>query len=539
LVLLTASLYGLGPGLLVAGLDVGIASIRTTRHKFHRAYSIAAAVISLTLAFSLVRFWFPYFGNISQGGFLSFRQLLPPLAFLTISHFLMQTGLIAGAVAYLENENVWGCWRRGFWWVSLSYLVAGSMAALLYELIGLLGLAALFCCAPILGLLYFMHHLSLKSFQAQERHLAQLEAALGETSAARRDWELTFEAMTDGLIIFDQDRVVTRANSQALRMLELDLASIAGRSCCAVFRHINNEWCLLHQDFGAGRTGEVQLETRTEAGRDLLVSVSLFQPTAEAHEILVVMHDITERKRAEEAVRESQKRYRDLVENSQGLILICTHDLEGVLLSINPAAAHLLGYEPAEMIGRDMSDFVAPGAQREFNLYLKRIHERPTDSGLLRVITRDGEERTWTYRNSRYQGTALYVMLHAQDITDRMRAEAALRRAHDELELRVQERTGDLAVANEALQTEIAERNRAEEALRRSEEHFRSRIENASDLITVLEPDGTIRYESPSVERVLGYQPEEMVGKNAFDYIHPDDLEDVANVPVARAALPP
>ncbi len=72
---------------------------------------------------------------------------------------------------------------------------------------------------------------------------------------------------------------------------------------------------------------------------------------------------------------------------------------------------------------------------------------------------------------------------------------------------------------------DITQRKRAEEKLRQSEERFRSLIQNASDLITVLEEDGTIRYESPTIERILGYRTEERLGKNAFDYLHPDDEE--------------
>lgn len=65
------------------------------------------------------------------------------------------------------------------------------------------------------------------------------------------------------------------------------------------------------------------------------------------------------------------------------------------------------------------------------------------------------------------------------------------------------------------------------ESLRYNEEHFRTLIENASDVITTMDADGTIRYESPSVWRVLGYQPDEPIGKNAFELIHPDDVTRV------------
>jgi len=82
------------------------------------------------------------------------------------------------------------------------------------------------------------------------------------------------------------------------------------------------------------------------------------------------------------------------------------------------------------------------------------------------------------------------------------------------------------AVAN-VLATAI-DRAHAEEALRRSEEHFRSLIENASDIVTIVGENGVFRYASPSVERVLGYAPRELLEHNAFDYVHPDDIPVVA-----------
>jgi len=72
------------------------------------------------------------------------------------------------------------------------------------------------------------------------------------------------------------------------------------------------------------------------------------------------------------------------------------------------------------------------------------------------------------------------------------------------------------------------ERKRADEALREQERHFRSLIENASDIIVIIDEEANFHYASPSIERILGYRPEELEGGNAFDYIHPDDVPAVA-----------
>ncbi len=123
---------------------------------------------------------------------------------------------------------------------------------------------------------------------------------------------------------------------------------------------------------------------------------------------------------------------------------------------------------------------------------------------------------------SRLKATALAVV--AGDLEARAPATGPLELAH--LGTSLNRMTESLLDASKRRELE-AERERAYAQLRQSEEYFRSLIENASDIITVLESDGAIRYTSPSVQRVLGYQPEELRGKNAFDFIHPDDLPDV------------
>ncbi|HZI22598.1 MAG TPA: PAS domain S-box protein [Gemmatimonadales bacterium] len=92
------------------------------------------------------------------------------------------------------------------------------------------------------------------------------------------------------------------------------------------------------------------------------------------------------------------------------------------------------------------------------------------------------------------------------------------------------------AIAN-VLATAI-DRGRTEDALRRSEEHFRSLIENASDIVTIVGENGVFRYASPSVERVLGYAPLDLLERSAFDYVHVDDIPRVGEA-LARAIQQP
>jgi PAS domain S-box-containing protein len=76
-----------------------------------------------------------------------------------------------------------------------------------------------------------------------------------------------------------------------------------------------------------------------------------------------------------------------------------------------------------------------------------------------------------------------------------------------------------------AIVREITERKRIEETLRESEARFHALVHNALDIVMVTDAEGTIRYVSSSVERVLGYRPEEQIGTNAAEYVHPEDLE--------------
>ncbi len=115
------------------------------------------------------------------------------------------------------------------------------------------------------------------------------------------------------------------------------------------------------------------------------------------------------------------------------------------------------------------------------------------------------------------------------EIVVRKKVEEELQKHRDHLEVLVKERTADWERANVQLQEEMAARTVAEDLRRQSEVYFRSLIENALDLITVLDSSGKILFESPSVERLLGYRRDELIGELVFEYLHPDDRPAAQN----------
>jgi PAS domain S-box-containing protein len=152
-----------------------------------------------------------------------------------------------------------------------------------------------------------------------------------------------------------------------------------------------------------------------------------------------VVRDITDRKKSEAAVRESEDRYRDLVEHSEDLV--CTHDLNGRMLSMNPASARLLGYEVAELQNMPMRELIAPEFRKEFDHYLDTIKTQGGAQGFLCVLTKDGRRRIWEYRNTlRTEGVANPVVRGvAHDVTERKQAEEALRRSEQRMRLFIEQ----------------------------------------------------------------------------------------------------
>lgn len=130
-----------------------------------------------------------------------------------------------------------------------------------------------------------------------------------------------------------------------------------------------------------------------------------------------------ERRQAEAALRESEDRYRDLVEHSSDLI--CTHDLAGNILSSNAVAGQLLGYTQEDIARMNFRDILAPESKRKFEIYIREIAKKGKSSGSMVILAKSGEKRYWEFNNTlRTEGVAVPIVRGmARDFTERKKAE--------------------------------------------------------------------------------------------------------------------
>jgi PAS domain S-box-containing protein len=181
------------------------------------------------------------------------------------------------------------------------------------------------------------------------------------------------------------------------------------------------------------RTGFILKEGvhRRKDGSTFPVEISMKLVQLGRNYVVAVCRDISQRKRAEADLRASEDQYRDLVDHSEDLV--CTHDLEGKLLSVNPTPARLLGYEVDEFLRIPMRDLIVPEYRGLFDEYLVRIKQKGADKGLLCVMARSGEVRTWEYNNTlRTEGVDKPIVRGmAHDVTEKRRVELALQASEE------------------------------------------------------------------------------------------------------------
>ncbi|MCX5848534.1 MAG: PAS domain S-box protein [Deltaproteobacteria bacterium] len=201
-----------------------------------------------------------------------------------------------------------------------------------------------------------------------------------------------------------------------------------------------------------------------------------------------IARDITERKQMEEKLLNEEQRFRALAEQSSDIIVLVNR--EGIITYENPAV-DILGIKPEERIDASAFEHVHPDdltlITDSFNILFSDTNA-PVQKAEIRLRRADG-------------GWCTFEAVASNLVRDNV-VEAAMVNLRD-----------------------ITERKRAENALRKSEKYFKEITENSSDIIVITDENGNIKYCSTSIERFTGYKPEEVIGKSGFMFIHPDEIK--------------
>ncbi len=237
--------------------------------------------------------------------------------------------------------------------------------------------------------------------------------------------------------------------------------------------------------------------------------------------IVVNSRDISERKAVEVALKQSEQQYRTLVENlAEGIVIT---DADDKIIVANPAAEQAFGVESGKLVGRYVREFLSEESQ--VTVDNENAARRAGNIGRYEVeIMRPNGTKRWQSINSspRYNETSDFSgsFVIFNDVTERKTNEEANVLFSQFLERRIDERTEQIKRANADLKHEIQERKRIEDMLLQSGERLNSLLRNASDVITIVDGDGAISYESPASDKVFGTDPFERIGKNFVENVY-------------------
>lgn len=311
----------------------------------------------------------------------------------------------------------------------------------------------------------------------------RVEEALRETARSKAESLALLDTLISsapiGFAFHNRDLVFERINESLAAINGLPVEEHLGRKLSEVLPEMSRSLePLLNQVIQTGKPVinlELSGETRADPNQMHYWVTSFYPVRMQGGEILgvgVLVSDVTERKRAEEALRKSEERYRDLVENAQDIIY--SHDLQGNYISSNKAGEEITGYSLEESLKLNLAETVAPEyIQKAREMLTRKLAGEDVTAYELELIAKDGH-RVSVEVNTRLvleEGVAVAVTGIARDITDRKRAEAELRR---------------LAAV----------------------------VQETADSVVVTDKEGNIQYVNPAFERITGYTKEEALNQN-------------------------
>jgi PAS domain S-box-containing protein len=205
--------------------------------------------------------------------------------------------------------------------------------------------------------------------------------------------------------------------------------------------------------------------------------------------VVGVFQDVTEQVTRLAAIARSETRYRLLAENANDTVTEI--DLSGRFLYVSPAVTAMTGYTPDEVIGRRSLDFIYADD-------ILRVQE-----AFLRAL--DGQD-TWRIE---------YRLVHKSGETIWVEARPSLAR---------DPATGEVVGVTDVIR-DITDRKAADAAVAASEARYRLLADNATDMVIRFRPGGAVTFVTPASQKILGFEPDELIGRRALEWAHPDDLE--------------
>jgi diguanylate cyclase (GGDEF)-like protein/PAS domain S-box-containing protein len=338
---------------------------------------------------------------------------------------------------------------------------------------------------------------------ALEKKYIEHKQAEEKSKKIADEWQTTFDSITDLVMILDNEFRMIRVNEATLRFFNLPMDRILGNSCFPLVYGMNeppepNPFTEMRR---TKKHEEAELYL-TEKGIWLFLSADpVLDGEGNIIGLVHIVKDITDRKKAEEALRESEKKFKDLVEKSNvGVYLV----QDGVDKYLNARCAEIHGYSVEEMInkiGPKDTTFPEDWVAIEENIRKRMSGEVELLHHEFRIITKNQEIKNVEIFGSRtvYQGRPAVIgtML---DITDR---------------------------------------KRAEEKLRESEERFRQLAENIREAFYIYEEDtNQLWYISPAYKEIWGCLPSQSLyqePKYLLDAVYPDDKDRVKRSLVKRS----
>jgi diguanylate cyclase (GGDEF)-like protein/PAS domain S-box-containing protein len=180
--------------------------------------------------------------------------------------------------------------------------------------------------------------------------------------------------------------------------------------------------------------------------------------------------------------------FRALIQNSRDIITILESD--GIIRYESPSVERIVGFKPEELVGKSVFAYIHPDDLETVQIAFQSV-----------LVSTDNTPQSTELRFLRKDGSWCYLEVYGTN------------------------QLANPAIAGVVINSrDINEQKQFQEALAQSESKFRSLIQNSLDIITILSREGYILYESPSVEKILGHNPDNLLGKMVFDFIHPEDI---------------